>query len=169
MIAGLKKRGFTEERLENIDKVLALDDIRKEVQTQLDTLLNERNTLSDEIGNLFKQGKGQEANQLKARVQTIKEAADALEIKLQETKADLDALLVAYPISLIAVSRKGKHRRIIRSTKPGTKHSLLFLKEHYHTGNWLRNTILSTLSWEHLSQAVDFHCIEVKVPGYKEH
>ncbi len=97
VIAGLKKRGFTEERLENIDKVLALDDLRKEVQTQLDTLLNERNTLSDEIGNLFKQGKGQEANQLKARVQTIKEAADALEIKLQETKADLDALLVALP------------------------------------------------------------------------
>ena len=96
-IAGLKKRGFSDERLENIDRILALDDLRKEVQTQLDTLLNERNTLSDEIGNLFKQGKGLEANQLKARVQTIKDAADALEIKLQETKADLDALLVALP------------------------------------------------------------------------
>lgn len=97
VITGFKKRGFSAERLENIDRVLALDDLRKDVQTQLDNLLNERNTLSDQIGNLFKQGKAPEANELKTKVQAIKEAADALELKLQETKADLDAVLVSLP------------------------------------------------------------------------
>jgi len=96
-IAGLRKRGFSEERLLAIDQVVAMDDTRKEIQTQLDTLLNERNTLSDEIGNLFKSGKAQEANQLKIKVQATKEAADALQARLDQTKAELDALLVSLP------------------------------------------------------------------------
>ena len=58
-VAGLKKRGFSEERLLAIDQIVSLDDQRKDLQTQLDVLLNERNTLSDEIGNLFKSGKPQ--------------------------------------------------------------------------------------------------------------
>jgi seryl-tRNA synthetase len=96
-IAGLRKRGFSEERLLAIDQIVAMDDTRKEIQTQLDTLLNERNTLSDEIGNLFKSGKAQEANQLKIKVQATKEAADALQARLDQTKAELDALLVSLP------------------------------------------------------------------------
>ena len=96
-VAGLKKRGFSEERLLAIDQIVSLDDQRKDLQTQLDVLLNERNTLSDEIGNLFKSGKPQEANQLKIKVQATKDAAEALESKLQETKAALDALLVTLP------------------------------------------------------------------------
>ena len=91
-IAGLKKRGFSDERLLIIDQIVALDDLRKDQQTQLDVQLNERNTLSDEIGNLFKSGKAQEANQLKIKVQAIKEAAETLEVKLQQTKSDLDAI-----------------------------------------------------------------------------
>ena len=96
-IAGLKKRGFSDERLLIIDQIVALDDLRKDQQTQLDVQLNERNTLSDEIGNLFKSGKAQEANQLKIKVQAIKEAAETLEVKLQQTKSDLDAMLVSLP------------------------------------------------------------------------
>jgi seryl-tRNA synthetase len=96
-IAGLRKRGFSEERLLAVDQIVSLDDRRKDLQTQLDVLLNERNTLSDEIGNLFKSGKAQEANQLKAKVQATKEAAEAVESQLSETKAELDALLVTLP------------------------------------------------------------------------
>ena len=96
-VVGFKKRGFTEERLLIVDQVIALDDQRKEVQTQLDSFLNERNTLSDEIGRLFKSGKAQEANELKTKVQSIKENVEGLEVKLQQTKADLDTLLVSLP------------------------------------------------------------------------
>ncbi len=96
-VAGLRKRGFSEERLLAIDQIIDLDDLRKDVQTQLDTLLNERNTLSDQIGNLFKQGKASEANELKTKVQATKDAAETLESRLQQTKADLDAILVTLP------------------------------------------------------------------------
>ncbi|MEP6646827.1 MAG: serine--tRNA ligase, partial [Saprospiraceae bacterium] len=69
VVAGFLKRGFTEERIALVDQVIRLDDERKDVQTQLDSLLNERNMVSEEIGDLYKKGKAAEANQLKAKVQ----------------------------------------------------------------------------------------------------
>ncbi len=97
VLTGLRKRGFTPERLKTVDEVIVLDDRRKEVQTQLDGYLNERNRLSDEIGSLFKQGKAKEANELKTKVQNLKEVIDGQEQTLQKTKTDLDALLVTLP------------------------------------------------------------------------
>ncbi len=96
-VTGLKKRGLNEERLGIIDQVIGMDDLRKEVQTELDGLLNERNNLSDQIGNLFKKGMGSEANQLKIKVQELKSRTDGLEEKLQKTKSELDVALVSLP------------------------------------------------------------------------
>ncbi|MDQ3016287.1 MAG: serine--tRNA ligase, partial [Bacteroidota bacterium] len=97
VITGLKKRGLRQDRLDLIDKIIDLDDQRKEVQTQLDAQLNERNILSDQIGSLFKAGKAQDANELKAKVQSIKESADILENKLQSVRQEIDAALVTLP------------------------------------------------------------------------
>lgn len=97
VLTGLRKRGFNEDRLKIIDEIIGLDDKRKEVQTQLDGLLNERNTLSDEIGGLFKKGLAKEANDLKTKVQSLKETIETQEQQLQKVKSDLDALLVAVP------------------------------------------------------------------------
>ncbi len=96
-LTGLKKRGLGEDRLSLIDQVIGLDDQRKDIQTQLDSQLNERNILSDQIGSLFKQGKAQEANNLKVQVQSIKESADILEKKLQSIRTELDGVLVTLP------------------------------------------------------------------------
>jgi len=97
VLAGLRKRGWTNERLAVVDEVLLLDDRRKATQTELDKLLNERNTLSAEIGTLFKQGRAEDANQLKISVQDIKEKADALEQMLQNLKSEADELMVSIP------------------------------------------------------------------------
>ncbi len=97
VITGLKKRGFTEEKLLIIDQIIDLDDQRKASQTHLDGLLNERNTLSDEIGGLFKSGQKDEANQLKIKVQAIKDTAEATETELTKIKSQLDNLLVLLP------------------------------------------------------------------------
>ena len=97
VISGLKKRGFSDERLQILDQIINLDDQRKDVQTRLDSLLSERNSLSDEIGNLFKQGKAKEANELKSKVQSIKENADSLDQELKSTISDLDGLMVTLP------------------------------------------------------------------------
>jgi seryl-tRNA synthetase len=96
-IIGLKKRGYTEEKLLIIDQIIDLDDQRKAAQTQLDGLLSERNTLSSEIGGLFKSGKADEANQLKTKVQAVKDAAESIESELSKTKASLEELLVRLP------------------------------------------------------------------------
>lgn len=96
-VTGLKKRGLGEDRLNLIDQVIDLDDQRKDIQTQLDSQLNERNILSDQIGSLFKLGKAQEANDLKVQVQTIKESADILEKKLQSIRTELEVVLVTLP------------------------------------------------------------------------
>ncbi|MEO5905664.1 MAG: serine--tRNA ligase [Saprospiraceae bacterium] len=96
-VNGLKKRNLGDDRLVLVEQIISLDDERKDVQTQLDALLNERNTLSDQIGSLFKSGKPHEANQLKSRVQEIKDSADAMEQRLTGIKTDLDAKLVTLP------------------------------------------------------------------------
>lgn len=97
VITGLKKRGFTDERLLTVDQILHLDDRRKEIQTRLDAMLSERNTLSDQIGSLFKQGQANEANALKIKVQEIKNEAEKLENELDQVKKDLDVTLVTLP------------------------------------------------------------------------
>lgn len=97
VVAGFRKRGFTEERIALVDQVISLDDDRKDVQTQLDSLLNERNKLSDEIGVLYKKGQAAEANQLKAKVQGIKENAEAMENRLQSIRTELENILVTLP------------------------------------------------------------------------
>ena len=94
---GLKKRGLDEERLGLVDKIIALDNERKEIQTQLDGYLNERNNLSDEIGSLFRQGKAKEANELKTKVQVVKETAESLELRLNSIKTELEASLIQLP------------------------------------------------------------------------
>lgn len=94
---GLKKRGLSEDRLALTAKIIGLDDQRKEVQTLLDTRLNERNNLSDQIGRLFKEGKAAEANALKEQVQAVKEDADALEIRLSDIRKEIEELLVTLP------------------------------------------------------------------------
>jgi seryl-tRNA synthetase len=97
VLTGLRKRGFSPDRLAIIEQVITLDDDRKEIQTRLDRSLNERNTLSDQIGGLFKQGKAQEANELKQKVQAIKENAEHQESKLQEIKTQLENILITLP------------------------------------------------------------------------
>ena len=55
VIEGLAKRQLDAAPM--IDAVISLDDERKRIQTDLDQLLAERNSLSKSIGNLFKEGK----------------------------------------------------------------------------------------------------------------
>ena len=44
-----------------INKVIELDEQRKKIQTNLDSLLSESNTIAKSIGDLFKSGKIEEA------------------------------------------------------------------------------------------------------------
>ena len=55
-----------------INKAIKLDEQRKKIQTDLDSLLNESNTIAKSIGDLFKSGKIEEANSLKEKINSNK-------------------------------------------------------------------------------------------------
>jgi len=80
-----------------IDDVISLDEERRQVQTQLDNALAESNTLSKEIGNLYKSGKAAEANVLKERTTELKEITKALTETLNEKIEALNQLLYKIP------------------------------------------------------------------------
>ena len=96
-LEGLKVRNFSEEELEIVEKVIALDDKRKTLQTDLDNKLAERNSSSKSIGDLFKQGKKDEANAMRQQVNDLKDTAGQIEEDLKATKATLAETLVQLP------------------------------------------------------------------------
>lgn len=97
VLAGLRTRNFKEEELSIIDDILAADDARKEAKSSLDDILAERNKMSKEIGGLYKQGKAQEANALKEKVQALKAKAEEVENSLKESEGKLQEMLYTVP------------------------------------------------------------------------
>lgn len=82
---------------ELIDRIILLDDSRKELQRDSDNLSAELNAISREIGNLMKAGKREEAEQNKARTAAIKEELAALGDKHQQAVNELNDLIVRLP------------------------------------------------------------------------
>ncbi len=95
VIARLAKRNIDAATL--IEQVIALDEKRRRVQAQLDTVLAESNTLSKAIGGLFKSGQVEEANALKEKTTTLKEQSKTLGEALHEAGEDLKDLLYQIP------------------------------------------------------------------------
>ena len=65
------KKKFQDHKLELVDKVIELDKKNREITMKDDELRNQRNTLSNEIGGLMRQGKKEEAEEIKAKVTEI--------------------------------------------------------------------------------------------------
>ena len=80
-----------------IEDVISLDEDRRHTQTLLDNALAESNTLSKEIGNLYKSGKAAEANVLKEKTIELKETTKSLTESLNETIEALNQLLYKIP------------------------------------------------------------------------
>lgn len=97
VIEGLRKKNVKEEDLKLIDVIIELDDNRKSTQTQLDALLNEVNLLSGEIGDLFKSGRSQEAQNLKEKVAAQKEIIKTTENQLKDIKTQLEDYIIQLP------------------------------------------------------------------------
>jgi seryl-tRNA synthetase len=80
-----------------VDEIIELDDQRKRIQTQRDSLLAERNQGSDEIGALYKKGAAKEADDLKVKINALKEEINVCEEDLKRVSNELDAALVKLP------------------------------------------------------------------------
>ena len=95
VIDSLKKRN--KDYSSDLKKVIDFNDSRKKQQTNLDTLLSKVNTLSKQIGELFKNGKGDETNELKKEVEKIKPEIKLLQELLNNNNKDLQELLCLIP------------------------------------------------------------------------
>ena len=65
------KKKFQDEKLVLVDEVIDLDIKNREAKLNGDNLRAERKSLSNEIGNLMKQGKKDEAESIKSKVKEI--------------------------------------------------------------------------------------------------
>ncbi len=94
---GLKVRNYPPEELDVVDRILELDDRRKALQTKLDKMLAERTALSKEIGDLFKSGQQEAAEEKRERVNAIKEEVGEVEEGLASAKVELEEALYTVP------------------------------------------------------------------------
>ena len=96
VIRGLEKKCFTGAR-EAIEEVIEVDKTRRQAQTMLDQNLSEAKKLAAEIGGLMKQGKREEAEEVKARVAALKQKGQELEQQKEEAEKKLTTLLCQIP------------------------------------------------------------------------
>lgn len=99
------KKDFIAERLsiknfdatELLNKIIELDQIRRNTQNELDNLLAESNKLSKSIGQLYKAGEQDKAEHAKIKSVELKEQSKTLSTKLSETAALLNKKIVELP------------------------------------------------------------------------
>jgi len=92
-----------------IAQVVELDNLRKTTQVQVDTASAELNTLSKEIGLLFKQGKQDEADQAKEKTIELKDTIKTLGDQQTAVETKLNELLVQIPNLPHVSVPSGKH------------------------------------------------------------
>ena len=130
VIDSLKKRN--KDYSSDLKKIIDFNENRKKQQTKLDALLSEVNNLSKQIGELFKNGKAEEANELKKNVEIIKPEVKLLQDLLNSNNADLQELLCSIPNIPNELVKKGTSEKdneiIFEST---FKISDEKLKEHW--------------------------------------
>jgi seryl-tRNA synthetase len=129
IIEGLKKRGV--DATQTVNDLIDLDAQRRGIRHQMEEKQARSNALAKEIGQLFKSGKGAEANELKAETGALKQEIKALNEELQsleEKEHDLILTLPNVPHESVPagkdendneeVSRKGEIPTLHEGAKP---------------------------------------------------
>lgn len=129
IIEGLKKRGI--DATQTVNDLIDLDAQRRGIRHQMEEKQARSNALAKEIGQLFKSGKGAEANELKAETGALKQEIKALNEELQsleEKEHDLILTLPNVPHESVPagkdendneeVSRKGEIPSLHEGAKP---------------------------------------------------
>ena len=94
-LSGLAKRN--KDFSATVESIISVDESRRKLQNELDNLLAESNKISKVIGDLFKEGKREEADGMKVRTTEIKEECKAIETNLSQLEEELKQLLYLVP------------------------------------------------------------------------
>ena len=91
------KKKFQENKLHLVDEVIELDRQNREAMQKADSLRNQRKVLSKEIGGLMKQGKKEEAEQVKQKVAEAAAELERLEVKEEEYAQEIRKRMLIIP------------------------------------------------------------------------
>ncbi|PQB05247.1 serine--tRNA ligase [Aureitalea marina] len=94
-LAALAKRGM--DAKEELELILKTDEKRRSTQAELDETLAKLNKFSKEIGQLFKSGQAELANEMKEQTTALKEASKELQNTLGDASKELEELLYGIP------------------------------------------------------------------------
>lgn len=101
-----EETGFVRERLARrgkpefiagIDELLALDEERRRIITQVDAARAKRNAVSPQVGKLKQAGKHEEAEPLVQEMRTLGDEMGALETRLSDVESHIRNLLLSIP------------------------------------------------------------------------
>ena len=165
VIRCLEKKHFTGAK-EAIDQVLAIDKKRREAQQELDKCLNEQKQLSGQIGRLMKEGKKDEAEQVKAQVSQLKEKSKDLDEAMAKAQEEMTAMLCQIPnipYDEVPEGKAAEDNRVVKS-------NLKECTDNDTVGNWDVNPSLGIANplphWELAKKynLIDFD-LGVKITG----
>ncbi|MEY3200025.1 MAG: hypothetical protein RJA13_1983, partial [Bacteroidota bacterium] len=106
IIEGLKKRNI--DATATLDQILTADQNWRSAKTDLESISAELNVLAKEIGDLFKQGKHDEANASKTKTSDLKVSESNLKTKVEEYEKEITQLLYTIPNVPNALVPSGK-------------------------------------------------------------
>ena len=88
---------FQDKKLQLVDEVLELDKRNREIKQEVEALRAERNKLSKEIGGLMKQGKKEEAEEVKRQVAASADRINELSAEEAEVEEKLKTNMMVIP------------------------------------------------------------------------
>ena len=91
------KKKFQDEKIALVDEVLKLDVENRQAKTEGDELRAKRNQLSKSIGGLMKDGKKDEAEEVKAEVKAINDRIEELEIEEGKKSKRIREIMLVIP------------------------------------------------------------------------
>lgn len=91
------KKKFQDQKLPLVDEVIELDKKARAAQVEADELRNKKNALSKQIGQLMKEGKREEAEEVKKQVSDFAAKLDALTKETEEAKAGVQERMMRIP------------------------------------------------------------------------
>ena len=91
------KKKFQDEKLPLVDEVYDMDKEVREVQTKADNLKADKNKMSSEIGALMRDGKKEEAEDVKKKIAEMGNEIAELEVKKEELDASIRERMLVIP------------------------------------------------------------------------
>lgn len=164
VLAGLAKKHFSDAE-EKINRVIALDNERKAAQQHKDAASAQMNQIAKSIGGLMKEGRREEAEQMKAQTAQLKEDIKTYEAKMDEAAQSITDILLTIPNIPYDIVPQG----VAAEDNLVVKSNVGECREGDTVGTWQGNVVNDQAKLPHWELAKKYNLIDfdlgVKISG----